>query len=696
MRISLIVLLLFNLINLSSADNSIKVLMTNELKKNYTKALKELKNSDSGNTFVKLLFSNEELMKEFLCAGIPVDSKNATLLRLAKLYKERPNNALKSTAHLRLAVAIAYQVDEHIYEEIDKKKGKGKNKGSSGDIPENRKIIGPNTEFLDKFDYFAEAIDQKKLQSYFYTLHAGSIRQIVDYGKTEDLRYMQKTFNLPLSQYTEMHGAPPWSKNNLLGSSIHSGRFHRPYCDAGMSRAQSLFVNGAVCGGKSRFAVFHALSRGIPAVTVSLTAHCGFGVCLPDKGWTWCYGAHKEGSLKEVMFNGRFNNDLVLVYKVNQNFDKFLESMTHVWKAETLKGKEALQSLYKATEVLPYNVIAWNMVREEMKKKSKKRSYEDWKQYIDKMTMALKDNPYHVCYPNLELFIHKKPLGKEKSLRLFAYLLRKSNIGFKAAGIVRALCRDLKCPNHIFIPMVLEEFITSPYLSSLVSSLEDQVYDKPEGRKWFRETLQGIIKKNVMGGNGKGFGRDQLALFMKQAKASEDANSLHYFRKQIVPLFSSAELNLLKKVKAMKPFSGSLLSQGGMVIKSSKPYWSRRYNYPKPLLHEGILEKSGGDITLDKSKQCMLAISFGKEGLVSGIVIQGNFNKATDGKFILSLSADNKKWIQVATSKKIASEWRVDLQEKNITARYAKLELQGRNHSRLIINRFAVFGQERE
>lgn len=216
----------------------------------------------------------------------------------------------------------------------------------------------------------------------------------------------------------------------------------------------------------------------------------------------------------------------------------------------------------------------------------------------------------------------------------------------------------------------------------------------------FRETLANYIQVGqqhligeLIGWGGKRFTgtqeKDYIAAVIgafSKSKTKDEKVIRQIFQQAIVSAEASKNIaafqQLNRAVRNMvvpetkydykAPPRGKLVSDKGMI------YFGKLDNWDPPLQHRGILLETGGAFhgpgTFDgKPNFAVVVLPDGRK--LAGIVIVNRPGHENRNKSLkIYTSTDEQNWTQIGQCDDFRNEFRLDLREKNITARFIKVE----------------------
>lgn len=144
------------------------------------------------------------------------------------------------------------------------------------------------------------------------------------------------------------------------------------------------------------------------------------------------------------------------------------------------------------------------------------------------------------------------------------------------------------------------------------------------------------------------------------------------------------------------PFPGDLLSKNGLLRTSSASQFDKPFSYQQ-ILTGGY----GGWFDTNAEDKPWAQVQLAGDALLTGIVLVNRYEYApTQDEFQwavplkVSVSTDGKAWTEVASFDKAESTYRIDLQNKNLRARYVRIErLPGKPQARFHFRNVIVYGQ---
>ncbi len=609
--------------------------------------------------------SDPEWMEGFFNSG-PVPNIGLALEKLATLVKH-DRKIVNQPLYRKLATATALEYARHGDREMNE--------------PQKKKNFTPSwtdERMLQTYDYYRSSHAKGLLNPVFDTLDYWDMRILTgrgvnDWTSPESMAWLRDNVRLPAQQYTGACWQAPYRLHNEFGESIHSGASYYAPFDGLYKGGRSEMTRevGAVCGGLSTYGATAAIANGIPALTMGEPGHCAYTV-RPDKDWvpsyslSWKRGCH---------WNFYGSNWSLLIATQNTFGDKPARDLSG--KLMTL-GDAALKAgkkdrageLYMAAlDAQPVNFANWQQYLDWVVQEGSldKQQWKDiagkvmeayGKDYPEIAWMLLSGKVYPALMPLLttpaekagEIARFHQGLGgmKPATWDFPGALDKQINLlgGDEAAGgaMMKILMEtNLKSQDYVAPSLVWcsELMMTHP-------ELKDQFYKSVA-------SAGGEIGDKVL---------EQLASsIIMQAEKTGDIQS-----------FQSAG-SLLKdrfqpKLPKFEPFSGELLSSGGMLMPNSV-----HERYGPPWQHWGVLEACGGSFhTNNKEDSTEVKVLMPRMGELSGIVVVSRKSHMGRGDgTIIEVSEDGSDWKEVGSIEKMQQVQRIDLGGKNIRARYVRL-----------------------
>jgi hypothetical protein len=672
--------------------------------------LESIAKQDGGAAFLQCFFKDTAWLESFLGSGKavwPVALENLYLLWWHGAGWEQPLNQ-------RLATAIALQWGK----------------------------VAPY-RVVDRFRHIQQALRDGLMHISFESLDVREMRWTVpNYGSAKDFQFLLDDRQTLLRDYLGAHGGVRYVSFNVYGVSCQDswnyvGPWAHVYGNGTDNRPFPAHRQmGGVCGTVSTYGSATAQVHGIPSTAIGQPGHCAYVVRV-GKEWpvgnsvTWPSDASVPG------WEGTNYPTMTGLYEpVNQDRESFMKATRLGWLAQLQFERANLQC---TIETLPAPTSTDWMKTYQQAISAQPTNYGIWLDYI-KLLEASKDMPSATWLDLGQRAARTFSAYNEAGWTLTRRCLDKAFPTMKPASrmeVLLACNRELRQENW-YKP------VSFPYEGILDwqnKSLGDPALgvelfgnllaihhsEKPNGNFIFGNVMSWGAKR--FAGNpatAPAYAKAMAAFFQAKGesldnnllvdtvktsirKASEagDIASYHLWAdmaEKLLPPLKPDDVHLKPAQVAAfpkyQPFPGHLLSQDGMLQTSSA------HPDDRPLSYRQVL--SGGSIgwfDTASDKKPWAQVQLPGEGELAGIVLVGRHEyPRNDGGYQaaplkVSVSLDGKAWTEVASFDKDEMVFRVDLQGRNLLARYVRAERvpapqETKPFERFNLRGFMVYGRK--
>ena len=354
--------------------------------------------------------------------------------------------------------------------------------------------------------------------------------------------------------------------------------------------------------------------------------------------------------------------------------EAYAKCMADVWQARALKEKnpELAELAYAAAlEAQPLNFSAWTESVDFLKD-SCKPTAESWEIIGKSICTALAAYPetaWDVLSRIQEPAMKALPADRREAFFLKYHEMIAKQDGPVMWAFDKALDEQAKALGEdpakslAFFAKVLAMQSASKLWFAPTIAWGQKRFGEGASAAEFLAVLGRVFSSASSGGNEDGL----KAALGPAVTAAEKAANIDAFQS-----LGKAGAAFRKKSNAkVEPFSGSLLSSGGLLQTSST------CQYDSPLNHWGVLEEEGGSFHTDKQIRPNAVVRLGKLGDVSGIVILGSDYGQNGGRQMplkVSVSEDGTKWNEVFRTTEQQGPWRIPLTGKATRVLYVKAE----------------------
>lgn len=646
---------------------------------------------DGGTAFLQAFFADTSWMESFL-ASDPADLPQALEnLRLLSQYNDDLNESLPQ----RIATALALQWG-----------------------------LGSRYRLVDRDRDVRRAWHEGLLHSSFEKLTVREMRwAIPTYGTAKDYQFLLDERQTRLHDYLGACWAIAYVDPNVYGDSVQHWTFIAPWTHHyGTGTGNRPFAAhrlvGGVCGTLSGYGAAVTQAHGVPSTTIGQPGHCAYVVRL---GESWPVGNSVAGpeatGFSAPGWEGTSYATAAQLYEsVESDRKAFLQAQRTVWLGR-LKAAN-WQAIYElAIAAQPTNFVVWL-------------------DYI-KALEAAKDTPAKTWLTLARRAARNFAFSNEAGWALTRRCLDKALPSMTPAERMAVLvdCNQELCQKNWKNPM-------SWRIGNVLNWQADRIGDPALAIEFFSKLLtihhsqdasQNWIFANVLGWGSARFASQPgypqaIARFFKSLgdtadqglltrtittgirKASE-ADDLASYRQwtqmaaEMLPPLHPRDIHLNDAQAAAfpkyEPFPGELLSSDGMLRTSSACQYDRPLSYAR-LLSGGI----GGWFDTNNESNPWAQVRLAGECKLSGIVLVNRYEYApTQEEFQwaaplkVSVSSDGKSWQEVQTFPKAEPLFRVDLSDRDIQARYVRIERIGEpgqppSNGRFHFRSFLVYGQK--
>ncbi|PFA13560.1 chitin-binding protein [Bacillus cereus] len=233
----------------------------------------------------------------------------------------------------------------------------------------NNKPINP----LTRYQHYKSADQNNELLPCFRTYDVWHLRLVVNtWSPEEDLTWARKMINTehPELKSQDKIGTSAYLiqyvTNNKDGVSVQAG--NDAFYGSGWNLS-SIYRNGAVCGGISKFGVQVSQAFGVAAMPVTQPGHCA--LIWNDKPSSWnlgndIFGWGESGRHDVTVIPWSDNSlknqvpNILLFENAGRDSVKLDQSERLRWLAKAISSSAKKSAIYKtATNILPINVLVW-------------------------------------------------------------------------------------------------------------------------------------------------------------------------------------------------------------------------------------------------------------------------------------------------------------------------------------------------
>lgn len=604
--------------------------------------------------FIQDLQASKERMADLMLAG-PLENPAKSLRILAGIWKADPKGVLdRHEQTTAAAVALMFAKDKW-----------------------------PEDKALARYQFYRDSRLAGQLHPQFDTFETWEKCFVVSGGQNgswsengaawgdDSLVWLRDNVKLPAKDYIGACWQAPYKLNNLFGDSIHGANYYTPF--SGEIHAQRVRDVGGVCGSLSHYGANAARANGLPATTMGEPGHCAYAVRISRGDWEPAYSLSWERGL-HISLWGKTWTQLILQDKVIGDRELYPKSMAYVWQARALKEKSpelAEQAYAAALETQPLNYAAWTESVDFLKN-TRKPAADAWLVIGKSISTALAAYPeaaWDVLSRIQEPAMKALPADKREAFFLNYHQQIAKQDGPAMWDFDKMLDAQAKALGEdgaqglAFFEKVLAVQSASKMWFAPTIAWGQKQFGEGATAAGFFTTLGRVFASASTGGNEDGI----KAALAPAVIAAEKAGNIDAFQS----LGKAGAAFRTDKIRQAEPFSGSLLSSGGLLQTSST------CRYDSPVNHWGVLEETGGSFHTDKQVRPNATVRLGKLGDVSGIVIldtDSGQNAARQIPLKVSISEDGSKWQEVFRTTDPKGPWRIPLNGKATRVLYVKAE----------------------
>jgi hypothetical protein len=629
-------------------------LAVSELKRLAGPLLEKMAASSDTRRFTQDLLASKERMADLMLSG-PLLDPAKSLGILAAIWKADPQGVLnRHEQTTAAAVALMFAKDKW-----------------------------PEEKAYDRYKFYRDSRLAGQLHPQFDTFEAWEKCFVVCGGQNggwadngeawgdDSLVWLRDNVKLTAKEYIGACWQAPYKLNNLFGDSIHGANYYAPFSN--VIHAQRVREVGGVCGSLSHYGANAARANGLPAITMGEPGHCAYAVRLARGNWTPAYSLSWERGL-HISLAGKTWTQLVLQEQVLGDRNAYALCMARVWQARALKDKSpdlAELAYAAALEAQPLNFYAWNESVDFIKT-SRKPTPESWEVIGKSICTALAAYPetaWEVLSRIQEPALKALPADRREAFFVKYHELISKHDGPVMWAYEKALDEQANALGESseqtlgFFEKVLAVQSTSKVWFAPTIAWGQKRFGEGASTDQFFAVLGRVFSSASSGGNDDGI----KAALGPAVTAAEKAGNIDAFQS-----LGKAGAAFRKKSNAkVEPFSGTLLSSGGLLQTSST------CQYDSPLNHWGVLEEDGGSFHTAKQTRPSAVVRLGKLGDVSGIVILGSDYGQNGGRQMplkVSVSEDGTQWNEVFRTTEQQGPWRISLAGKASRVLYVKAE----------------------
>lgn len=524
-------------------------------------------------------------------------------------------------------------------------------------------------------------------------------------GSAANLQWSLDHVHLPADRYPGCCWQCGYRLRNIYGESVFgSAPFFENFLPIFPDQFNAVsYEAGGVCGGLSHFGASCALANGVPALTSAEPGHCSYIVLVGNK-WVPSYSLSWQRGLHWHAVSGviRYSQ----LHMVDRLFSPDETQQTQLSQAMRTLGdmyadtdrNKALEFYQGAAMAQPVNYYAWR----------------DYARFLSSTAGQDAAAWVKLCQSVHERFAPAYPEMAAELLRTEVYPGLKVALGDdteKLADTVSAFWKhvtmmgpaeDWDAGNHgrWAVEELADEQIkllgVDPkkdgkgveMFSKIARNAKDSSVYSPIILAWGNTLaeqaspgLRPAYTKVLVGNMGAGAGSDadrerMLKPLILNAEKMGDLNSFRSLAQALPEKYRQA--NAKGPLPDIQPFSGQLMSQGGMItVSHPHPSWNNA------CFHWGVLEPGvGGHFITEKVKDPWVKVTLPKQSYLSGVVIittPESIRRMSHMKIQVSESGADNDWKDVVSDLGECRQqvMRVDLSSSKPRAKYVRILRSG-------------------
>lgn len=649
---------------------------------------------DGGALFLQSFFKDTKWMEAFLSSkksAWPQALENLYILRRYGTGWEKPFNQ-------RLATALALQW------------GKG--------LP---------YLLVDRFEHIQRVLREGLMHSSFETLDVRELCWAVNtQGTAKDYQFLLDDRQTRLRDYLGAHGGIRYVSFNVYGVSVQTGwDYLAPWEHVYGGRFLIHKQVGGVCGAVSSYGSATAQAHGIPSTTIGQPGHCAYVVRVGQE-WPVGNSVTWPSSITTPGWDGTSYATLNRLYEpVIQDRENFLAATRLSWlaqgQAECKKGvADWIRTFEKAILVQPANYGTWlDYIKVlETVKDVPPATWLDLGQRAARTFSAYNEAGWALTRRCLDKALPTmKPADRMSVLLACNKELRQDNWykpdNFPYDGILNWQAERINDPAlavELFGKLLAIHHSDNPnnnfIFGAVMSWGAKRFAGNPKTAPAYAKAMEAFFTSN-----GKDLNKNQIATtLLNSIKMSSQAGDIVSFTlwadmaEKMLPPLKPSDIHLTPKQAAafprITPFPGDVLSADGMLQTSSA------HLDDKPLAYRQLMTGGfGGWFDTASDKKPWAQVQLLGEGELEGIILVGryeypaNHTSYKEAPLKVSVSLDNKTWTEVASFDKDEIVFRVDLQNKDLKARYVRAErvpvaADAKPFERFNLRGFFVYGKK--
>jgi hypothetical protein len=581
---------------------------------------------------------------------------------------------------------------------------------------------------VERFSQVKQALNDGLLHASFENLSVREMRwAIYIYGSGKDYQFMLDDRQTRIRDYLGAHGAVRYVKNNVYGVSIHDGPiYYTPWMHVYGTWNLSIHRRvGGVCGACSSYGSAAAQIHGVPSTTIGQPGHCAYVVRVGEE-WPVGNSVTWPSDITIRGWDGSNYGTLNRLYEpISQDRGPLMAATRLSWlarcQAESKKPVSDWSKTYeKALRAQPLNYTTWidYIKLLETVKDVQPATWLDLGQRAARAFSAYNDAGWALTRRCLDKALPTmQPADRMSVLLACNKELRQDNWhkpdSFPYDGILNWQAERINDPAlavELFGKLLAIHHSDNPnnnfIFGNVMSWGAKRFAGNPKTAPAYAKAMEAFFTSN-----GKDLNKNQIATTLQNSiKVSSQAGDLVSFTlwadmaEKMLPPLKPSDIHLTAKQAAafpkIVPFPGDLLSANGMLQTSSA------HADDKPLAYRQLMTGGfGGWFDTASDKKPWAQVQLLGEGELEGIVLVGRYEYPANHKSYkeaplkISVSLDNKTWTEVASFDKDEIVFRVDLQKRDLMARYVRAErvpvaADAKPFERFSLRGFFVYGKK--
>ena len=514
-------------------------------------------------------------------------------------------------------------------------------------------------------------------------------------------RFLDHYVNLPLAQYANTCWIVPYRSFNCFGENVQGKFYYESWLAANVGTIRQITPQiGGVCGELSKFGSGCGNAHGLPSAPVGQPRHCALTRRLPGGTWEINYSVNRgTGFFSILPFRGTDSYTYCQAHEgtfdgpreVRLNADRCLELAAFA-ESKKLPPEEIARRYAAACTAWPHHYIAWRLRGDWIAGAG--RSLEEHRLFVNECVNVLKGwrQPlWDILTPYFERVNKERGAAAlaDELVRMMPALRQGEDKMQEEGFFDRALSRwtkpigkDAALTERVAVAALEAQAGTKDYFAQTLSWCADFMI-ADAGRFGRLAELLGRLS----GGNGQNIDFGRIIL------AASKAGNFAAFRQMAELQAKVSPLKRQGKGYPEKDFGGVLVSADAMLRTSSTSRWDWPASYPLGL---DALPLSGNAFHTDKEKEPWAMVVLAGECRVRGVLVAnpGGY-RGRQPPIEVQLSGDGKEWRTVFSDDAVRTEYRVDLGDKSVVAKFVRVRrVPGAREDFFHLNKILVYGDK--